>query len=117
MSNHLVEETFKLDAPHMPKMLMWKLADHARSDGAGICLSMERLACELGLARRTVSKHVRELIASGVLEVVKPARGRRGGVAEYRLHIDRARELYGLHCYANRPLVPPSSGTRAARRD
>jgi hypothetical protein len=66
-------------------LLALAMVDHARDDGTSIWPSVDELARKTRQSRRTVQRQIAKMVASGWLEQVRTATGRRGLTNEYRV--------------------------------
>ncbi|WP_354399025.1 helix-turn-helix domain-containing protein [Variovorax sp. OAS795] len=66
-------------------LLALALADHAHDDGTRIWPSVGELARKTRQSTRTVQRQLQKMVASGWLEMVSTATGRRGSTNEYRV--------------------------------
>ncbi len=66
-------------------LLALALADHARDDGSRIWPSVGELARKTRQSTRTIQRQLQKMVASGWLEPVSAATGRRGSTNEYRV--------------------------------
>ena len=66
-------------------LLALAMVDHARDDGTSIWPSVDELARKTRQSRRTVQRQIAKMVASGWLEQVRAATGRRGLTNEYRV--------------------------------
>lgn len=66
-------------------LLALAMADHASDDGTRIWPSVDELARKTRQSRRTVQRQIGKMVASGWLELVSAATGRRGSTNEYRV--------------------------------
>lgn len=66
-------------------LLALALADHAHDDGTRIWPSVGELARKTRQSTRTVQRQLQKMVASGWLELVSTATGRRGSTNEYRV--------------------------------
>jgi hypothetical protein len=82
------------------KLLLIALADDADDQGDNCYPSIPRLMHRAGVARNTVRDHLRELEASGLIQVDRPETQGRGHHNRYRLILKRGQE------------VTPSNGER-----
>lgn len=100
MSIDLMSQVWKSDAYSGGKLLvLLALADWASDDGTHIFPKMATLAQKARLSHRQAQNCIKQLRDDGVLEEVACARRGRG--TEYRLIIDRVKELHRNNCAAN----------------
>jgi hypothetical protein len=66
-------------------LLALAMVDHARDDGTSIWPSVDELARKTRQSRRTVQRQIAKMVATGWLEQVRAATGRRGLTNEYRV--------------------------------
>ncbi len=86
MSIRLMSQVMESDLPSSEKFILVVCADHGRDNGSGIYPGIETIARKTSLSKRTVRRLIQNLIARGILTVVKKsARGRR---TEYFLRGD-----------------------------
>jgi len=69
-------------------IVMAKLCDHADDEGRDVYPGLAKIAAQTHLHRRTVQRVLNDLIADGLVVVVKEAAGP-GHAAEYRIDVDR----------------------------
>ena len=89
MSIQAVAAVFQLDLPPLSKWVLVCLADNADSFGGNIFPTITTLSQKSGIPERTLQRHLRALVESKVLEVVRaaqrPTKDKRGRGTEYRL--------------------------------
>ncbi len=89
MSIHAIAAVFQLDLPPIQKWILTCLADNADNFGGNIFPTITTLSQKSSIPERTLQRHLKELVESGVLEVVRlaqrPTRDKRGRGTEYRL--------------------------------
>lgn len=99
MSIDLMSQVWKSDAYSGGKLLvLLALADWASDDGTHIFPKMATLAHKARLSHRQAQNCIKQLRDDGVLAEVAVARRGRG--TEYRLVIDRVKELHRNNCSA-----------------
>lgn len=86
MSVHVSSLVWKLDMPSTAKLILLKLADHARDDGSGVYPSQKSVAQECGLSDRSVRNVITDAIEWGILVEV-PTPGNRAN--EYRFVMEQ----------------------------
>ena len=96
MSVELMSAVWKLDLPTSRKIVLLKMADVADDDGRNSFQSIEFLAAHTGQGERTVKRHRMEFEKQGVLVVEAYGKGGRGRFKNFRIDIERAREIYGI---------------------
>lgn len=89
MSVHVTSLVWKLDCPATVKIVLLKLADHAKDDGSDVHPSQATVAKECGLTDRSVRSAVKAAIQTGWL-VEEPSPGNRAN--RYRFDKDAMRE-------------------------
>lgn len=73
------------------------MGDFAEDDGGDIFPGLDLLAAKSRASIRTTQNALRELEGAQVIEQIANARGGRGRVTEYRIDLERVRELQALH--------------------
>lgn len=80
---------FKLDLPPISKWVLMCLADNADNFGGNIFPTVTTLSQKSSIPERTLQRHLKHLVQSGVIEVVRvaqrPTANRPGRGTEYRL--------------------------------
>lgn len=116
MSVHVTSLVWKLDLPSTVKLVLLKLADHARDDGSGVYPSQSSVAKETGLCDRTVRSVISQAVEFGVLEE-SPSPGNRPNVYSFCLGEMATQVEYGsrwnmvpggISQRSTRNVVPPT---------
>jgi 5-methylcytosine-specific restriction endonuclease McrA len=89
MSVQAMAAVFKLDLPPISKWVLMCLADNADNFGSNIFPTITTLSQKSSIPERTLQRHLKRLVQSGVIEVVRlaqrPTAERPGRGTEYRL--------------------------------
>lgn len=94
MSVRISAQVWGLELDPVAKLVLLKLADCADDSGSNAYPSISRLATEVGVSERTIQRHLRDLTANGVIEVV--AQAHRYRPTNYRIQPDRGVKLAPL---------------------
>lgn len=89
MSVQAIAAVFQLDLPPLSKWVLVCLADNADNFGGNIFPTITTLSQKSSIPERTLQRHLKALVESRVLEVVRvaqrPTKDKRGRGTEYRL--------------------------------
>jgi len=75
------------------KLVLLLLAEHADENGARIFPAVATLAADAELSDRAVQLALKDLVGMGVLVVVRAGGGGRGATTEYRIDLERAKDV------------------------
>ncbi len=93
MSVRVSSVVWKPRLPATTKLVLLRLADSAHDDGGQAYPSVDTMAAECGLSRRTVQVVLRNLEADGLITPVGSTTGGRGGTTVYQINLQRLQEL------------------------
>lgn len=111
MSKRLSMAVWQSSVPRRVKPVLALLALFApNDDGRNIFPSVTTLAIRLGTTRRTVQRHLTELIAMDIVRVVTSRTGGRGRTTEYAVRLDRLMPAVPQKGEASVTLFPAGKG-------
>ncbi len=93
MSIRVISVVWKARLPKTKKLVLLRLADSASDDGGQAYPSVDTMAAECGLSRRTVQLVLRRLEADALITPGGSTKGGRGRTTVYQIDLERLQEL------------------------